>query len=276
MKVLALSFVALCVAVGAASAQSVQQSGTVTPGHVSTWVTSGVVKDSGPATQGNISELGITKNGGLPFCITTGPTSSAAYDQICIGVQLNGQAFISVTPYGTAMSIPLNFIIDGVTYSIGGTNWLSGLLDQQFGSAPGDVLCRSTAAWFALAPGSVGQVLETQGSIGCPAWASSTVVTTPASRRITSGSTDTATSTDNFVNWASATTSAKTETIYACNGGAQGKTLIISDEEQTSSTYPITISPASGTIFDHASFVLNSSGAALALQCDGNSNWVPW
>ena len=104
-------------------AQSVQQSGSVTPGHAPVWVTSGVVKAGGPATAGNIQELGITKNGGLPFCISTstGLITGQPYDQMCLSVTVGGAARIDVDSYNTASSIPFLIAINGTTVFNSGT-----------------------------------------------------------------------------------------------------------------------------------------------------------
>jgi hypothetical protein len=54
---------------------------------------------------------------------------------------------------------------------------LSALLDSFFGNTQGDILYRGTSAWTALAPGSNGQYLQTQGASANPQWA--TISTTP-------------------------------------------------------------------------------------------------
>lgn len=98
-----------------AQAQNVQQSGQITPGHTPVWVTSGVVKDAGPATAGNVTEFGITRNGGLPFCISTstGLITGTPYDQMCLSVTLNGAARLDVNSKNGAASIPMVIAING-------------------------------------------------------------------------------------------------------------------------------------------------------------------
>ena len=69
--------------------------------------------------------------------------------------------------------------------SLGSGNWkmlsytsqtgLSGSLDQQFSSTQGAILYRGVSGWQALAPGSAGLFLETNGAGANPAWASPTV-----------------------------------------------------------------------------------------------------
>lgn len=257
-------------------AQSVQQSGQVTPGHTAMWVTSGVVKDAGPATAGNLTELGISRNGGLPFCISSDPNPANPRVQLCEGVSLNGNGFISLNSYNGAAQVPFDFIINGVTYPFGGTGFLSALFDQQFGSTPGELLCRGASGWVALPAASAGQVLQTQGATGCPQWASSTVITTPALRVVPSGSSDTASTTDNSILWNSATGSNKSQGISGCSSGLKGKTYIISDEIGTSSTFPIIVTPASGTVANRPTFAIQGDGSSNSFQCDGISNWIAW
>lgn len=111
---IALCLAALCGPGPGALAQSIQQAGSVTPGHAPYWVGSGVQADSGPATAGKFTELGITRNGGLPFCITTGP-ASAGYDQLCLSVSTGSGAGLSLQNYGGALAQPFNFNINGTT-----------------------------------------------------------------------------------------------------------------------------------------------------------------
>jgi hypothetical protein len=107
---------ALLAVTGPALAQSIQQSGTVTPGHAAQWVTSGILKDAGPATAGNLTELGISKNGGLPFCISSDPNPANPRVQLCEGVSLNGNGFISLNSYNGAATVPLDLNINGQIY----------------------------------------------------------------------------------------------------------------------------------------------------------------
>ena len=46
---------------------------------------------------------------------------------------------------------------------------LTALIDEAIGNTQGDVLYRGASAWSALAPGSSGQVLASQGAVGEPA-----------------------------------------------------------------------------------------------------------
>lgn len=95
-----------------AAAQSVQQGGQITPGHVPVWFQSGVIGDSGPATGGLITELGITKDGGLPFCIDSAPVTQD-FNQLCLSVPSSGYATLSVNGAN----------ITGFQFNINGTDY---------------------------------------------------------------------------------------------------------------------------------------------------------
>lgn len=297
-----------------AQSQSVVQSGAITIGHVPYWVYAGVLGDGGPATNGNISEIGITKNGGAAFGIQDTNAHTGPYRQMTFGID-STKAFIDVEPYGGATAIPFDIIVNGSTISIGPSTsaWLSAILDQQFGSTEGMILYRGASAWAALAPQPSG-FLATQGSALPPAWAPGTSLTSiaansvlanftsgsaipaanavpscnaalryvsgsgfacPSIRTIASGASDTATSSDSTVAWNSATASSKTETIPACNSGNNGLLLRIKDERGTAATYPIAVTPASGTIDGNASYLMTFNLQGITLQCDGTaSNWI--
>ena len=51
---------------------------------------------------------------------------------------------------------------------------VSAILDAAIGSTQGDVLYRSASAWSVLAPGTSGQVLQSNGAAANPSWASAT------------------------------------------------------------------------------------------------------
>ena len=111
----ALLVVAAFLITGQAVAQSVQQSGNVTRGHVAEWVASGIIQDGGTATSPNISSLGIYGYGGTPFCITdtTSPgTPSGNYGQLCFGINASG-AYMNTATYGAGSAIPFQFNING-------------------------------------------------------------------------------------------------------------------------------------------------------------------
>jgi hypothetical protein len=110
-----LALLLLVASLSSAPAQ-IQQSGTITPGHVPVWIAPGILGDGGPATAGNLSNVGITANDGLPFCINTGPTSGA-YDELCLSVGLGGVGQLSLQNFNGAVAIPFQLLINGTPYS---------------------------------------------------------------------------------------------------------------------------------------------------------------
>ena len=69
----------------------IQQVGSVTPGHVVTWVAPGIVQDAGSSASSYISSLGVYGLGGLPFAITNSPTPppfTGTLSQIGMGLSL--------------------------------------------------------------------------------------------------------------------------------------------------------------------------------------------
>ena len=96
-----------------------------------------------------------------------------------------------------------------------------------------------------------------------------------ATRQIVAGAADTATIHDHYIDWSSATASAKAETIPGCNAGNAGLELYIDDEAGTAGTYNITITPASGQINYSTSYVMTgTNGHSVHVHCDGVQNWV--
>ena len=260
-----------------AQSQSVHQSGAVTAGHLPVWIYNGVVGDAGTSNSPMINSLGVYGTG-TPFCISNTKNYAGQYYKLCMGYATDlSAAQISLQGFGGAPNIPLDLIINGTTYAIGGSStWLSNIFDQVFGSTPGDMLCRGTSMWVALAPGSVGQVLTANGTNGCPQWTAPGGTTTPLLRVISSGTTDTASTTDGTIAWNSSSASGKTENLYACNGGSNGKVLYVKDAIGTASTYQITLVPnGSDTIDGSASYFLAFNYQSATLQCLGaTNNWM--
>jgi hypothetical protein len=95
---------------------TIRQSGTVTPGHVAAWTADGVVQDSGPATNGFLTEIGITKNGGIPFGITTRSNLALPYARFTLSIHETSGAIIGVQGYNGLATPPLLFDIGGVIY----------------------------------------------------------------------------------------------------------------------------------------------------------------
>ncbi len=93
--------------------QAVQQSGSVTKGHVPYWVTSGAIGDGGSATNSPITSIGVTNNGGAGICVSSDVQTAAGRNQLCFGASTNGPATISLQNYGTAPTSSFQFIVNG-------------------------------------------------------------------------------------------------------------------------------------------------------------------
>lgn len=123
----------------AAAAQSVQQSGTVTPGHIVCWTTSGVVQDCGPATGGSATNMGFTVAGAGAFGINSGPITSG-YTAFGLGISASGVDFTDTALGSPAPThIPMRFIVNGgVQLQITDTTVLvsNGAHETSTGTAP--------------------------------------------------------------------------------------------------------------------------------------------
>lgn len=87
--------------------------------------------------------------------------------------------------------------------------------------------------------------------------------------------TDTMSHTDGTVQWNSSAAADKNETIPACTPANPGERHLIVDGQGTSATYPIVVSPPLGTTIAGVTFTnLSQSYGALAISCDGVSNWI--
>ena len=90
---------ALAASAHAQSGNPTKQSGHITPGHMTMWVTNGVIGDGGTAAQGNLSSVGVTASG--PAICQNSAVTTVAYNQICLGVT-STSATLSVTNVGGA------------------------------------------------------------------------------------------------------------------------------------------------------------------------------
>ena len=166
----------------------VQQSGTVTPGHAAQWTTDGVVQDAGPATAGSLSELGITKEGGIALGVNnTSTLNNAPYVQWGVGVSDTGAITIYANSYGGAPAATLEYNINGVTYAfnpVGGGNvtgpsvavsgdlvsfnGTSGWLVQDSGISGASLVsgpASSVSGHLATFNGTTGKIIEDGGSL---------------------------------------------------------------------------------------------------------------
>jgi hypothetical protein len=108
-------FILALVCGSAAFGQTVQQGGTVTPGHAVKWTTNGIVSDAGTAANGGLTSLGVTFNGN-GICQNSAAITGA-YNQICLGVTPSG-GVISLFNNGGATG-GLAFNINGTTQGLG-------------------------------------------------------------------------------------------------------------------------------------------------------------
>ena len=95
---------------------SILQNGTVSPRHLVSWTTTGVVQDAGSSATPGVSSLGLFGNGGTPFSITNSAVPGAPvgiYSQLNAGVSSTA-AYINVDTFGTT-ALPLDFNINGST-----------------------------------------------------------------------------------------------------------------------------------------------------------------
>lgn len=108
----------------AAAAQSVQQSGTVTRGHIPYWASNGIISDAGTSADSPITSIGVTNEGGAGFCVGSQRQSAVGRNLLCFSAATAGAATISLQNYGTATAQNLNFVINGTTVTLptgGGT-----------------------------------------------------------------------------------------------------------------------------------------------------------
>lgn len=109
-----LAFLALALILSGPASAQVKQSGQVTAGHVTKWVTNGVVGDGGTAASGSLTSLGVTA-GGPGICQNSDLITAPGYQQACIGVTTAGGGFISVQNFGSASALPFQLITNGVS-----------------------------------------------------------------------------------------------------------------------------------------------------------------
>ena len=124
-----------------ALAQPVQQSGTIAPGHSLQWVAPGVVKDSGPASNGTLSGLG-TQSSGLGYCQNSGPITGT-YTSLCSGF-IGGTPTIAVG--GNSGASALNFNINGTTYTLPGS--ATNISSSTASTGLANSVLRTLSSWF--------------------------------------------------------------------------------------------------------------------------------
>jgi hypothetical protein len=105
--------IALLLLSGAASAQSVQQSGVVTPGHVPTWTTTGVIQDGGtPGSPQITGGIGVANSNQRSIC--TQNSKTGAVSQLCLGSTPTGTFLTSSTLSGPPQ--PFTIQVNGANF----------------------------------------------------------------------------------------------------------------------------------------------------------------
>lgn len=137
----------------AAAAQSVQQSGTVTRGHIPYWASNGIISDAGTSADSPITSIGVTGS----ICSNSARVSSGAWFNLCLGYA-GGIPTISVQNNGTATAQPLQFVVNGTTYPFPGS-----LANITIGTTP--VVGGSNSLCLFVSAGVVGQQACTLSAI---------------------------------------------------------------------------------------------------------------
>lgn len=189
MKKLAIALAALLSV--AASPQTVQQTGPVTPSHLAKWATSGVIQDAGTSAVPGVSTLGILSPNNCSFSINTA-LSPAPNTELCWGIVPGQYARLSLTATGGAAQVPLQFDIYGTIYTFpfGGGGGGGGNVSGPSSSVIGDLACWNNNVGTLLydcgtiagvTPGTVGDLAVYTGtgsSIGPLTTANSSVLIT--------------------------------------------------------------------------------------------------
>lgn len=109
-------------------------------------------------------------------------------------------AINNLLAYTSLSSVPANSILGNNTGSTANAIALSSsqVLDL-IGSTQGDILYRGSSGWAVLAPGTSGQVLQTQGASANPQWANATSGYAPMPTTNVSGTTQSMTTNNAYV-----------------------------------------------------------------------------
>lgn len=120
----------------------------------------------------NLDKIGGTSTGNMLYRAASGWTGRV------IGATNTFLTVIGGLPVWSTLTSMLDTIFGNTINSFlvrGTLTWgissLTTMLDNLFGNAQGDILYRGASAWQALAPGTMGQVLQTNGAGANPSWA---------------------------------------------------------------------------------------------------------
>lgn len=202
MNFLTRLFFAAAVLFSVAANAQVRQSGTVTPGHVTCWTTSGIVQDCGtPGNPGASGGFGIVSGNQVSIGINSA-SITGAYEQLSFGSTPTG-GWLQYMPFGGAPNEPFNIVAPSLNFIIGGVttpfssliagvvipsdtissnitagtapasgNSLSSVLDAMLTATPGSVAYRGASGWVSLGPGTNGNCLTYVSAGPTIAWGS--------------------------------------------------------------------------------------------------------
>lgn len=117
LKRLLLGFT-LALGLTAAHAQSVQQSGSVTPNTVGVWNGTGVMKGGALASDSPVTNFGVTRDAAEGICVSSARSSAAGRNTLCLQAGTTTAGKIILQNYGTAVAQDLQFVINGNTVTI--------------------------------------------------------------------------------------------------------------------------------------------------------------
>ena len=95
-----IRILAVLIALASPAGAQVLQSGSVTPGHPSAWISSGVIGDAGTPANGILSGVGVTYSGS-GICQNSAAVGTGNYNQLCFTVTSTGASF-TLYNYGSA------------------------------------------------------------------------------------------------------------------------------------------------------------------------------
>lgn len=101
-----------------ALAQSVQQSGSVTPNTLTIWNSTGVVKGGVTANDSPLTGMSATANDTPAICVNSARSTAVGRNTLCLSASTTGPAKITLQNYGTATAQDLEFVINGSTIAI--------------------------------------------------------------------------------------------------------------------------------------------------------------
>jgi hypothetical protein len=129
---------------GSQSPPFVQQSGTVTPGHVLAWTTDGVVQDAGTPLNPGATTLGLLNSSLNAFGIANAPpTEPGPFSTLTLGYNpATGNAALNVMSFNGATPIGFEINVNGITYPFPG-----GSVRNNFTVANGQIFKPNGERW---------------------------------------------------------------------------------------------------------------------------------